>query len=493
MTNQLVDRPEQNLEIAIIGAGISGMCMAINLKKAGITSFKIFEKSDSLGGTWHYNTYPGCGCDVPSFLYSFSFEMKNDWTLNFTKQPEILQYLEDCADKYGIREYIQFNTAITGAFFKPTENNWHIDTASGETFKAKVLISACGQLNQPKIPNFPGLETFQGTQFHSARWNHQHDLNGKTVAVIGTGASAIQFVPEIAEKVKKLLVFQRSANWVFPKIDRNFTKAEYWILKTIPFVAKLYRWLIYLFYEFFVVTLTIQKEGAIGKLVRAFLNFLIDRQVKNEELKSQLKPDFPVGCKRVNVSSDYYQTLQHPNVELVTSPIKIVNPTSLVSEEGREYPIDTLIFATGFDTRFLSSLKIVGLNNQILADRWQDGAEAYKGIMVPGFPNFFMLYGPNTNTGSQSIIFMVECQVRYIMSCWKLIQKNALQQLDVKSDINSQFNQKLQVQAAKTVWNNNCTNWYKTESGKIVNNWPLSTVRYWLTTLQANPKDFNFS
>ncbi|MEB3340711.1 NAD(P)/FAD-dependent oxidoreductase [Okeania sp.] len=493
MNNPIFSNTEKNLEIAIIGSGISGLCMAINLKKAGITTFKIFEKADNVGGTWHDNTYPGCGCDTASILYSFSFEPKSDWTRNYPKQPEILQYLEHCADKYDIRKHITFNTEITGAFFESEKNIWRICTASGEEYYANILVSGCGQLNQPKIPNIDGLETFSGTQFHSARWNHEHDLKDETVAVIGTGASAIQFIPIIAQQVKKLIVFQRTAAWVLPKLDFKFTSFIHWLGKTFPLTLRLYRWLLYLVHEFLVIYLTIKQNNIVGKMISALLDFQRDRVIKNENLKSILKPNYAIGCKRVLISNDYYHALQLPNVEVVADGIKRINQNQIITKNSGEYSVDTLIFATGFDTTLLSAIKIVGLNNQLLQDKWQDGAEAYKGIMIPGFPNLFMLYGPNTNTGTQSIIFMIECQVNYILSCIKMMQKNSQKYLDVKSDINSEYNEKIQVAAGQTVWNSGCSSWYKTKTGKIVNNWPFSTVRYWLTTFQANPKDFNFS
>ena len=293
--------------------------------------------------------------------------------------------------------------------------------------------------------------------------------------------------------MKKLIVFQRSAPWIAPKPDFKFTNFIHWLGKSFPFILRFYRWLLYLVLEYFVVYLTIKQNTIVGKLVSTFLNFQREKIIKDENLKSILKPNYEVGCKRILISNDYYPALQLPNVEVVAQDIKGINQNQIITKEGREYPVDTLIFATGFDTKLLSSIKIVGLNNQLLQDKWQDGAEAYKGIMIPEFPNLFMLYGPNTNTGTQSIIFMVECQVNYIISCIKMMQNKSQKYLDVKPDINSEYNQKLQVAASQTVWNSGCSSWYKTKTGKIVNNWPFSTVRYWLTTSQADPKDFNFS
>ncbi len=492
MNNQFNYNYEQNLEIAIIGAGISSLCMAIKLKKVGIASFKIFEKADTLGGTWRDNTYPGAGCDIQSFLYSFSFELKYDWTLNYPKQMEILQYLEYCADKYDIKQHIQFNTEIIAAVFEHEQGVWSIHTHADERFQANILISGCGQLNRPKIPNIPGINTFQGTQFHSARWNHQYNLSGKTVAVIGTGASAIQFIPLIAKEAEKLFIFQSSANWVLNKQDHKFTQFQHWIFKTFPFTVNLYRLWIYLTLEFLLVSGVLQKDGIMGKFFAAYLSRQRHQKVKQVTLQSVLEPKFPVGCKRVLLSNDYYETLQQPNVEVISSLIKAIYTNSVLTQDDEEYPVDTLIFATGFyANNFLSPIKIMGLNKQLLEEKWKDGAEAYKGIMISGFPNLFMLYGPNTNT-SNSIIFMVECQVRYIISCIRLIQRKSLKYLDVKPNVQSLFNQKLQADAAKTVWSSDCANWYKTDKGKIVNNLPRSTLYYLLTTLRANPKDFYY-
>ncbi len=482
------------LNIIIIGAGISGLCIAIHLKKAGITSFRILEKAENLGGTWHHNTYPGCGCDVPSFLYSFSFEPKYDWTLNYPKQQEILAYLEHCADKYDLKRHIYLNTLVTEAHFNQKQHQWTVFTQNSEQFHSHILISACGQLNDPKIPKIEGLETFAGTQFHSARWNHEHELRDKTVAVIGTGSSAVQFLPIIAQQVKKLIVFHRSANWVIPKMDRQFNDFDHWLFKTFPFLGLFYRWFIYLYFEFFLITVNLQKDGIVGKIAAVWLNTYREKRVKKENLKELLQPKDPVLCKRFLLSNDYYETLQLPQVEVVGTPIEKIVPQGVITQDGSVYPVDTLIWATGFQsTRFLSSLKIIGVNQESLQEKWQDGAQAYKGIMVPGFPNFFMLYGPNTNLGSNSIIFMIECQTRYILSCLQMMQAKALSSLEVKPTIHAEFNEKLQVNAAKTVWTNSCSSWYKTESGKLTNNWPYSSVRYWLTTLRANPQDFNFS
>ena len=352
------------------------------------------------------------------------------------------------------------------------------------------MIFACGQLNLPKLPDLPGLNTFKGVKFHSARWNHQHNLNEKNIGVIGNGASAIQFIPIVADRAEKLIIFQRSPNWIAKKENRSFSKLEKSIFKTFPQIQSLYRWFVYLLYESRFVLFKNIKAGE--KFAFTLENFL-DKEVKNDELKSLLKPSYPLGCKRILISEDYYQTLQRSNVELVASPIKSINENQIITKDDRQYLIDTLIFATGFKTNdFLSEIEITGLENKSLKQVWQNGIETYKGILISGFPNLFLLYGPNTNLGHNSVILMIENQVNYIKSCLKLIQKNQLQYLDVKKDVQSKFNRELQIKLAQTVWNSNCTSWYKTDKGKIVNNWPQSTLEYWLICRRANLNKFNW-
>ncbi|MDJ1182479.1 flavin-containing monooxygenase [Roseofilum casamattae] len=491
MTNGTVNQSKSPLEILIIGAGFAGLGMGITLKKAGITSFKIYEKANNLGGTWHHNTYPGCGCDVPSFLYSYSFAPKSDWTRDYPKQKEILTYLEDCAEEYEITRHIHLNTEISEAVFNEKETIWNVSTSSGEQLQANIVISACGQLNNPKIANIKGRETFQGTQFHSARWNHNYDFNGKTVGVIGTGASAVQFLPVIAQQVKKLIVFHRSANWVIPKSDRQLTEFDHWLFRTFPFLMTLYRWSVYLYFESLLVTINLQKDGIAGKIAAIWLNNYRESRVKDERLKEVLRPKEPVLCKRFLLSSNYYETLQLPNVEVIDQPIDKITENAIATTDGKEHEIDALIWATGFQsTKFLSSLKIVGPHQKSLHETWENGPQAYKGIVVPDFPNFFMLYGPNTNLGSNSIVFMLECQANYIRSCIEMMQEQGITNLKVKPETNTEFNEKLQESAEKTVWMNNCSSWYKNEDGKLTNNWPYSSVRYWFATRKADRNDF---
>lgn len=474
--------------IAILGAGISGLCMAIQLKKAGISSFTIYEKSNGVGGTWRDNTYPGAGCDVPSHLYSFSFESKADWTRKYAEQPEILQYLEHCAQKYGIVPHIQFNTQIADARFDDLEGVWKLRTCAGEEIAVNILISGCGQLNRPHYPEIPGLNTFEGTTFHSARWNHQHDLAGKSVAVLGNGASAIQFMPHIAPKTKKLYVFQRSANWMIPKADREYARFEQWIFRQFPAVAQLYRYFLYLQLEknFFAFL----KDSRYAKQVENSTEQLLS-QVSDPRLQEVLRPDYPVGCKRILISNDFYSSIQNPNVEVVTTPIERVTRDGIITSDDQLRPVDTIIFATGFEaTTFLTPMKVEGLSNIMLETAWKEGAEAHLGVAVSGFPNFFMLYGPNTNLGHNSIIFMIECQVSYVVQCIQEIIDRNLLYLDVRREAMDLYNKELQENIKKSVWDAGCNSWYKTETGKVTTNWPSLSAQYWWRTRRLNLSEY---
>jgi cation diffusion facilitator CzcD-associated flavoprotein CzcO len=467
--------------IAILGAGVAGLCMAIQLKKAGISSFTLYEKADRLGGTWRDNSYPGSGCDVPSHLYCFSFEPKTDWSRRFAEQPEIQGYLEQCAQKYGLLEHIRFNTEIERARFDEREGLWRIHTRSGEEITANVLITAGGQLNRPRVPALEGLDSFEGTRFHSARWNHDHDLTGETVAAIGNGASAVQFIPRIAPRPKKLYVFQRTPNWILPKQDREYRGWERWGFRRLPFVAWLHRDLIYWKLESMFFALV---QGSwVGKQVEARATAHMRSQVSDPHLREVLRPDYPIGCKRVLISDDYYPALQRPNVEVVTSPIERVTRDGITTRDGTSRPVSTIIFATGFEsTSFLAPVQIEGLFGQKLADAWRDGAEAYLGVTVSGFPNLFMLYGPNTNLGHNSIIFMFECQVRYIVQCIQELVRRDLSYLDVRRHAMDRYNEELQRDIEKLSWAAGCNSWYKTASGKVTNNWSSFTVAYWWRT-----------
>jgi len=471
--------------IAIIGAGFGGLAMAIQLKRAGYERVTILEKASRLGGTWRDNTYPGAACDSPAFAYCYSFEQKTDWSRKWAPQPEILAYIEHCARKYDVHRHIRFDTEVTGARFDEAAGVWRVRTAAGETLEVDVLVSAVGQLNRPAIPPLPGVEDFAGVAFHSARWRHDVDLHGKTVAVIGNAASAIQFVPQIAPLVQRLHVFQRSANWMIPRNDRAYREREKRIFARFPRIARLYRWWLWFTYEQrFPV---FRGNRLLAAMFRRMATTSMRDIVTDPALQRALVPDYPVGGKRILISDDYYQTLGRDNVEIATSPIARVTRDGIVTDDGKSRAVDVIIYGTGFQTTsFLAPMRLEGPGGRALHDAWKDGAEAYLGITVGGFPNFFMLYGPNTNLGHNSIIFMLECQVAYVMGCLRAMDARDLAWIDVRPEVMRAYNEQLQERLRRTVWAATDHSWYKLAGGRITNNWSGSTAAYWWHTRRAD-------
>jgi len=471
--------------VAIIGSGFSGLCLAIQLKRRGVDSFTIFEKAGRIGGTWRDNTYPGACCDVPAFSYCFSFEQKTDWSRKWAPQSEILEYMESCARKYDLVRHIRFNTEIAGARWDAAQDVWRLATTTGEEIVAEVLVSGTGQLNRPSIPKIEGLENFKGVAFHSARWRHDVNLTGVNVAVVGNAASAIQFIPEIAPKVRKLSIFQRSPNWVVPRGDRAYTEAEKDRFARFRFLARAYRWLNYFRYE-------------INWPIFRRVKFFVDRTQKMSEqyMRSTLKdpklqesqlPDYPFGAKRMLISDDYFPALNRENVEVVLSPIDRVTENAIVTRDGRTIPADVIVLATGFQsTSFLAPMAINGVDGRSLHDEWHGAARAYLGITVAGFPNLFLMYGPNTNLGHNSIIFMIECQTNYILECLELMDSRGLASIDLRREVMESFDARVQQELRRTVWAATVKSWYKTEDGRITNNWSGSTIRYWRETRHAD-------
>lgn len=483
---------QNTFEVAIIGAGFGGLGMAINLKKAGRDSLVLLEKAEDVGGCWRENSYPGAACDVPSHLYSYSFERKPDWSRRFAPQAEIFDYLRHCARKYDLYRHIRFGTEVAGARFDDTAGLWRIDTARGDTLSARYLITATGQLNRPAIPRLPGIDSFQGPAFHSAQWRHDLDLTGKQVAVIGTGASAIQFVPAIAPQVARLTLFQRSAPYVIPKADRPYTRLEKALIAHSPLLQKISRAGIYSLYETRVLGFTALQQ--VMTLYARKAQALMHRHITDPALRRKLTPDYPIGCKRVLISNDYYPALARDNVEVVDTRIENITPTGVRTRDGVEHPADVLIYGTGFQaTEFLSPMQITGRNGLSLNQAWRDGAEAYLGITVHGFPNLFMLYGPNTNLGHSSIVYMLESQIHYVMDSLKTMDERNARSLEVHEVSQDVFNLALQEQIRSTVWDKGCTSWYKTDSGKNTNNWPGFTFRYRQLTRRINPDDYHFT
>ena len=471
--------------IAIIGSGFSGLCLAIRLQMAGIGSFTIFEKSECLGGTWRDNTYPGAACDSPSFAYCFSFEQKTDWSRKWAPQQEILDYLRHCAGKYGLLPKIRFGAEITRARFDADAGVWQLRSADGEDFSAEILVSGVGQLNRPFVPEVSGLDRFQGEWFHSARWNHDVGLEGRNVAVIGNAASAIQFVPQVARQAKRLTVFQRSANWMLPKLDREYSEQEKRRFTRHPLLARLYRW--WIWFSFELRYPIFRRNGFLSSRLERLAERAMRAVVKDTSLQDALVPDYPIGGKRILISDDYYPTLNRDDVEVVTSGIDCLTGDAVVTRDGRTLPVDVVILATGFEsTSFLAPMAIAGLGRRSLENEWKEGAQAYLGMSVAGFPNFFMMYGPNTNLGHNSILFMIECQARYIVDCVETLAARNLKYLDLRRDAMDQYNASLQQELERTVWAATGKSWYKTEAGRITNNWSGTTTRYWWRTRKVD-------
>lgn len=473
-----------------MGSGFSGICLGIRLKQAGIHSFTILEKEEQLGGTWRDNAYPGAACDVPSFSYCFSFHQKVDWSRKWAPQDEILDYMTECARTHGLLPHIRFGVEVAEAAFDGKSATWTVRSTDGKRWTAELLVSAVGQLNRPHHPSFPGLEQFAGTWFHSARWRHDHDLAGRRVAVVGTAASAVQIVPRIAPAVRRLHVFQRSPNWMLPKNDRAYTELEKALFRRVPGLARLYRWTIWARHE--VGFPAFRGNRLLSRWATRRVMDHLQEQVPDPALRQALIPSYPVGAKRILLSDDYYPALQHDNVRLVTAPIERVEPDAVVTADGSRHQVDTIIFATGFEsTSFLVPMRIVGTTGESIHEVWRDGAEAYLGMTVAGFPNFFMMYGPNTNLGHNSIIFMIECQARYIVDCTRRMIRDGLASLEVRRGAMEAFNARLRAELDRTVWADATSSWYKTPSGRITNNWSGTTIEYWWRTRRAALRDYH--
>ena len=473
--------PGARLDAIIIGAGFGGIGMAHGLKSRGIDNFIIVEKAHTVGGVWRDNRYPGAACDVPSHLYSFSFAPNPNWSRAFAVQAEIHAYLEDCANRLGIRDHILFGTEVRSAVFDELADCWSVRLSDGRMLTARHLISAVGQLSRPAIPRIPGHEQLEIPAFHSATWDHSVSLEGKRVGVIGTGASAIQFVPAIADTVGSMTVFQRSPAYILPKPDRAYSARERQRFAANPLAMKLHRLQIYMRYEACALAFTRVKqlmEVAAGLPFRRMLK----QSVKDPALRAKLTPDYPIGCKRLLLSNDYLPAMARPDVELVTDGIRRLTPRGVETADGKSREFDVLIYGTGFAaTEFLSPMKIAGRDGVDLNDAWGTGASAYLGMTVPGFPNFFMLYGPNTNLGHNSIVYMLESQIAHVLRCLDRMAKTKASRIEIGSDVFAKQDARIQMRLAQTVWNG-CKSWYVNEQGRNTTNWPGFTLSYrWLT------------
>lgn len=474
--------PPRPPSVLIIGAGFGGLGLGILLARARIHSFTILEKATSLGGTWRDNRYPGAACDVPSHMYCYSFAPKPDWSRKWAPQTEILQYMQDLAADSGVAGHIEYGVEVATAQWQPQTSEWLVTTTDGRMVRADILVSAVGQLHHPALPDIPGLDTFAGPAVHASNWPDDLDLTGRQVGVIGTAASAVQVVPAIAGQVSRLTVFQRSPNWILPRGDRPYRDWEKRLFGSTPSVMRAYRTWIWANYEARFPALRGNRVAT--AMARRLLDRHLNEAIPDDDLRHRLTPDYPVGARRVLSSDDYYPALLRDNVDLVTEPVVGVDAEGVELADGRHVPLDALVMATGFrSTHFLAPMQITGRDGRRLTDDWSDGAHAYLGLSVPGYPNLFLLYGPNTNLGHNSILFMLECQARHVVACVKSMQHGDT--IEVRDDVHESFNRDLQGALQRTVWGSVDRSWYKNEAGRITNNWGYGTPRYWWHTRRS--------
>jgi cation diffusion facilitator CzcD-associated flavoprotein CzcO len=483
-----MNKIQQHVRVAIVGSGFSGLGMAIRLRRAGIEDFVILERADDVGGTWRDNSYPGCRCDVPSHLYSFSFAPNPDWTSTFSAQEEIWDYLRTCARRYGVVDHVHFGHEVLGAEWDEDAQRWRIETSQG-SLTAQALVLGTGPLSEPSIPDLPGLERFEGATFHSATWDHDHDLDGERVAVVGTGASAIQFVPQIQPHVERLHLFQRTAPWIMPRPDRPLKAWERRLYRALPAAQLVMRAGIYWARESFVLGFRHPRAMRWGE--RLALRHL-HRQVRDPELRRKLTPGYRMGCKRVLISNDYLPSLTHPNVEVVTDAIAEVRPRSIATADGAEREVDTIIFGTGFHvTDMPAAERVRGRDGRTLAEHWQGSPRAHLGAMVAGYPNLFLLVGPNTGLGHNSIVFMIESQCNYVLSALELMGKRGAAELDVRPEAQAAYNARLQERMRGTVWTSGgCASWYLDVTGRNSTLWPSFTWPFRERTRRLDPAQY---
>lgn len=463
-------------EVAIVGSGFSGLAMAKQLKDAGIEDFVILERAREVGGTWRDNSYPGCACDVPSHLYSFSFELNPDWSSTFSPQEEIQAYIRRAADKHGLTPHVLYGHELEEARWDDEGQCWRLRTAGGD-MSARSLVGAQGALSEPKIPGLPGLDKFKGRSFHSATWDHDHDLTGKRVAVIGTGASAIQFVPQIQPDVGKLHLFQRTPPWIMPRPDRPLTRFEHILYKRVPAAQRLMREAIYWGRELYAIPML---RATLARVIKPLALRHLRKQVADPELRAKLTPDYEPGCKRILVSDDYLPSLTQPNVEVVCDGVAEIRENSIVDTNGVEREVDTIIFGTGFQvTEFPIGHRVLGRNGDSLADYWDGSPEAHRGTTVAGFPNLFFLLGPNTGLGHTSALVMIEAQAAYATKIIERLHAGDIASIEPRADAQLEYNADLQSRLQGTVWNaGGCASWYLDRNGRNSTIWPDFTFRF---------------
>ncbi|WP_052396842.1 NAD(P)/FAD-dependent oxidoreductase [Kutzneria sp. 744] len=473
-------------DVLIVGSGMAGLGMAVKLLAAGQRDFVILEKADSVGGTWRENTYPGCACDVASVMYSYSFAPNRNWSRMYAGQPEILDYIRRVVKDHDLEPFVRFNTEAVSYEFDEAADRWHVRTRSGEEFRPRIVVLAHGALHLPNRPDFPGMERFGGAVFHSAQWDHSVDLKGKRVAVIGTGASAAQFIPEIVGQAAHVDVFQRNAHWVLPKADRPLSDRERKAFRLAPFVQRLYRLAAYWTHELPVLAFL---HPRFVKILEIAARRTLDKQVADPVLRAKLTPSYQIGCKRILLTNDYFPAMQQPNVDLVTSGVAEFTKTGIRDSDGELHRADVVILGTGFSTdNRCAHEHIVGRGGETIQHAWRDGMTAYLGMTVSGFPNMFMVMGPNSGGGAQSILFVIEAQLHYIVECLRLMKTRGATRLDVRAEVQRKFNSWLHGKLSRSVWNTGgCHSWFLDHTGANRQSWPGTGTSYWRATRRPDP------
>jgi cation diffusion facilitator CzcD-associated flavoprotein CzcO len=483
--------PRRDLDVVVVGAGFGGIAAAIELRRHGFERVTILEQAPDLGGTWFYNSYPGAACDVPSHLYSFSFAQRRDWTRLCSPQAEIHAYLRGVARHYDVDRLIHTNTTVTACAWDQDACRWRVHTERGEVHEADALVLATGQLSQPALPRIPGAERFAGHSFHSAQWDHTYALEGKRVAVVGTGASAVQFVPEIAPRVSRMTVFQRTGNWFMPRRNRRYNALVRALVARVPGLQALRRAFVFQYTES--LTLTIRHPRTFGRLAAARSARFMRSQLQDPVLRERVWPDYTFGCKRILFSSHFLPALQRANVELVADAIAAIEPAGVRTADGRLHEVDCIVWATGFRTNdFMFPMHVSGRDGRDLRESWRDGAHAHLGIAVPGFPNMFLMYGPNTNTSGGSIIVYLEAQAAYLRQALAQLRSRGAGAIEVREDVEAASDRELQARFAGTAWLQ-CHSWYRDQHGRIVANWPGYMREYLQRTLTLAPHEFRFA
>jgi cation diffusion facilitator CzcD-associated flavoprotein CzcO len=485
-----MSKQNRSPSVLIVGAGIGGIATAIELRRHGFDDIRILEAADGLGGTWYYNSYPGAACDVPSHLYSFSFAQRRDWSRLCSPQEEILSYLRGVARDHGVEALVQFGTEVRACTWSDESRCWSVSSTDGRTWAADAVVIATGQLNQPAVPRIEGADTFAGHSFHSARWDHGYDLSGKRVAVVGTGASAVQFVPELARTAGRLTVFQRTGNWFLPRRNRAYPPLLQAVIQYVPGVQALRRRYMYHYVES--LTAQIRNPETIGRIGALYSSLFMRRQLRDPEVRRKAWPNYTFGCKRILFSSYYLPTLQRPNVELVTDRIERMTPAGIATSDGVEREFDCVIWGTGFHTdHFMFPMEVTGTRGRSLRETWADGAHAHLGIAVPGFPSLFMIYGPNTNTSGGSIVLYEETQAAYIRQALELVRDRCVAAIDVRPEVEAASDREVQARFAGTAWTR-CDSWYRDATGRIITNWPGYMREYEARLERIDASEYSF-